>query len=122
MSDAVVRTPSDPLDALLRLALIGEAELDHVQAVLRDSTVDLAHTGDGDPLLRRPLLRRAADGVLCAMIATSPAHRDPDLAPEWHPVAGADLPALLGDHTDVLVNPAGPAPLRLGAAFFDHHS
>ncbi|GAA3945558.1 type VII secretion system-associated protein [Actinoplanes auranticolor] len=102
--------PTDPLDALLRLALRGDAEIDQVLAVLRGSTVDLALNGDG-----RPLVRRADDGVLCAMVATSPAQRKTLFAPDWRRVTATELAGILTDDTDVLVNSGSPAALRLSA-------
>ncbi|WP_018908512.1 type VII secretion system-associated protein [Salinispora arenicola] len=105
-------SPSDPLDAVIRLTLFGDVEPDQLVAVLRDSLVELALNGDG-----RPLVVRADDGVLCAMLATSALHQREIVAPDWRRVGLTELVSTLGDGTDVLVNPGSATATRLGADF-----
>lgn len=105
-------SPTDPLDALIRLTLLGEVDPEHVAAVLRNSLVELALNGDG-----RPLVVRDDDGGLCAMLATSASHQRRIIAPDWRRVGLAELSATLADGTDVLVNPGSPTGARLGADF-----
>lgn len=105
-------SPTDPLDALIRLTLLGEVEPEHLAAVLRNSLVDLALNGDD-----RPLVVRDDGGGRCAMIATSASHQRRIIAPDWRRVGLAELSTTLADDTDVLVNPGSPAGARLGADF-----
>ncbi len=105
-------SPTDPLDALIRLTLLGEVDPEHLAAVLRTSLVELALNGDG-----RPLVVRDDDGGLCAMLATSASHQRRIIAPDWRRVGLAELSTTLADGTDVLVNPGSPTGARLGADF-----
>ncbi|XVU28942.1 type VII secretion system-associated protein [Actinoplanes sp. CA-054009] len=105
-------SPADPLDAVLRLALHGEAELEQLREMLRDCLVELGLNGDG-----RPLLVRSPDGDLCAVVTTSVVHRERTFSPEWREVALAELVTLLPDGVNLLVNPGGPAWARLSGEF-----
>ena len=105
-------SPSDPVDALLRLTLRGDAEVEHLQVVLRDCLVDQAMNGDG-----RPLITRSADGVPCAVVATSTPHRSRIVSPDWRRVGLPALVADLPDGMDLLLNPGGPAAVRLTGDF-----
>ncbi|SDT56457.1 type VII secretion system-associated protein [Actinoplanes derwentensis] len=106
-------SPSDPIDALLRLALSGETEMAQLRTVLRDSTFELAMNGDGNPLVDR-----SPDDVRCVIVATSAPHRQRVAAPEWRLT---DLDQLLAvtaaEGYDALFNPGGPAPVRLAVDF-----
>ncbi|GLY00692.1 type VII secretion system-associated protein [Actinoplanes sp. NBRC 101535] len=106
-------SPSDPVDALLRLALDGEVEMAQLRTVLRDSTFDLAMNGDGNPLVDR-----SPDDVRCVIVATSAPHRQRVAAPDWRLVDLDQLLVITADEGyDALVNPGGPAPVRLAADF-----
>lgn len=105
-------SPVDPLDAVIRLAMHGDAELDQVLTMLGGSLVEMAFNGDG-----RPLLAHSPDDRLCVLIASSPAHRRQLFAPRWREVTLADLLAALPDDADVLVNPGAPAWVRLAGDF-----
>ena len=102
-------SPSDPTDALLRLTSAGEAETARLQAVLRDSTFQLAMNGDG-----RPLIINTPDDVRCVIVTTSRPHRQRVPAPDWRELDLAELSAL--GH-DALFNPGGTAPARLTTEF-----
>ncbi|MEW2592588.1 type VII secretion system-associated protein [Micromonospora aurantiaca] len=105
-------SPADPLDALLRMvAAAGAVRPAHLRAVLRASPLHLAVNGDG-----RPLVVHAPDDERCVVVATGEPHREPVPAPGWRLLDLAELAAVAGDR-DVLVNPGGPAPARLAAAF-----
>lgn len=67
--------------------------------------------GDG-----RPLVVSAPDDERCVVVATGEPHREPVPAPGWRLLDLAELARVAGDG-DVLVNPGGPAPARLAAAF-----
>ncbi|MFC0547893.1 type VII secretion system-associated protein [Kutzneria chonburiensis] len=105
-------SPSDPLDAVLRLALRGRAEARHIQLMLRDSLFDLAMNGDG-----RPLVTTSPDDVPCVVVASGEPHGQRVSAPRWRRVDLGDLVVLLADGVDVLFNPGGPASVRLTGDF-----
>ncbi|MFE0019824.1 type VII secretion system-associated protein [Amycolatopsis sp. NPDC059021] len=105
-------SPSDPLDAVLRLVMQGRAEAEHIQLLLRDSLFDLAMNGDG-----RPLVTRSPDDVLCVVVATGEAHRQRISSPQWRRIDLDDLVVSLADGVDVLFNPGGMAAVRLTGDF-----
>ncbi|GAA2491437.1 hypothetical protein Ahu01nite_028810 [Winogradskya humida] len=105
-------SPSDPIDALLRLALRGDAEMEQLQLVLRDSLVDQAMNGDG-----RPLIGKSPDDVPCVILSTSTPHRRRIASPDWRRAGLEDVVATLPDGVDVLLNPGGPATVRLTGEF-----
>ena len=104
-------SPTDPVDALLRLIAAGAAQPAHLRAVLRAGTLHLAVNGDG-----RPLVVPAPDDERCVVVATGEAHRTRVPSPGWRQVDLAELAAVAGDR-DALVNAGGAAPARLAAAF-----
>ncbi|MCP2205559.1 hypothetical protein LX90_009301 [Lentzea flava] len=106
------RSPSDPLDAVLRLVLQGSAEAEHIQLLLRDTLFDVAMNGDG-----RPLITKSPDDVLCVVVATGEPHRRRVRAPQWQRIDLDELVVLLADNVDVLFNPGGPASVRLTGDF-----
>ncbi|MGM1060378.1 type VII secretion system-associated protein [Saccharothrix sp. Mg75] len=101
-------SPTDPLDAVLRLLMKGEAEAEQLQLLLRDSLFDVAMNGD-----ERPLVMRSPDDVPCVVIATSEVNRRRVFSPEWQRIDLSDLVVMLADGVDVLFNPGGPASARL---------
>ncbi|GLY00694.1 MULTISPECIES: type VII secretion system-associated protein [Actinoplanes] len=108
-------SPTDPIDALLRLAMRGDATMEQVQLVLRDTLLDLAMNGDG-----RPLVVRSPDDVPCVVVATSAQHQARTFAPEWHRIELDTLIERLADGIDVMINPNGPASVRLTGDFLRH--
>lgn len=106
------RSPSDPLDAVLRLVAEGRAESRHIQLMLRGTLMDVAFNGDG-----QPLIGRAPDGILCAVIATGEVHRARIASPDWRRVDLAELVGLLNDRYDALFNPGGATAVRLTGDF-----
>ncbi|BCJ52712.1 hypothetical protein Asp14428_41870 [Actinoplanes sp. NBRC 14428] len=104
-------SPSDPIDALLRLAMRGDAEIEQLQLVLRDCLMDQAMNGDGRPLIVR------FDDHPCAIVATSTPHRDRIASPDWRRAGLDEVVAALADGTDLLFNPGGPAAVRLTGDF-----
>ncbi|MBB2934768.1 hypothetical protein FHX82_001788 [Amycolatopsis bartoniae] len=105
-------SPSDPLDAVLRLVLQGRAEADHIQLMLRDTLFDIAMNGDG-----RPLVTKSPDDILCVVVATGEQHRQRIASPDWRRIDLDELVELLADEVDVLFNPGGPASVRLTGDF-----
>ena len=106
---------AEPLDALLRRMMRGDATIEQVQSALRGAPLDLAMNGDG-----RPLVVRSFDDMPCVVVATSAATRAATFAPGWRPVELAELAELLPDGIDLLVDPDGPEPVRLAAAIVWH--
>lgn len=107
-----VDSPTDPLDALIRLTAAGEADAGQLQLILRQSLFDIAMNGDG-----RPMLQPSPDDVLCVLLASSGSHRRDVNLPLWQRCDLETLVALLADGVDVLVNPGGPAMTRLSGDF-----
>ena len=105
-------SPSDPLDAVLRLVLQGRAEAEHIQLMLRDTLFDIAMNGDG-----RPLVTKSPDDILCVVVATGEPHRQRIASPDWRRIDLDELVELLADEVDVLFNPGGPASVRLTGDF-----
>ncbi|EQD82667.1 hypothetical protein A8924_5865 [Saccharopolyspora erythraea NRRL 2338] len=105
-------SPSDPFDAVLRLAVEGGVDTTHVQLLLRDSLFDVAMNGDG-----RPLIVNSPDDVACVVVASSAPHRARIDSPAWDRADLGMLAELLGDDYDVLFNPGGPAAVRLTGDF-----
>lgn len=105
-------SPSDPLDAVLRLVLQGRAEMQHIQLMLRDSLFDVAMNGDG-----RPLVTKSPDDIACVVVTTGEPHRMRVSSPDWRRVDLEEVVDLLADGVDVLFNPGGPASVRLTGDF-----
>ncbi|BCY13399.1 type VII secretion system-associated protein [Actinoplanes sp. L3-i22] len=104
--------PTDPIDSALRDIAYDQAGTEVLEVVLRDALVEFAGNGDG-----RPLLAHSPDDVLCAVIATAEPHRRRIAAPQWQRVTVEEVAELLPDGTDLLINPGGPAAIRLTAGF-----
>ncbi|WP_033288753.1 type VII secretion system-associated protein [Amycolatopsis jejuensis] len=109
-SDA--NSPTDPLDAVLRLVLQSRAEATHIRLMLRDCLVDVAMNGDG-----RPLVTPSPDEIACLVVATAEPHRAGIAAPAWQRVDLAELTDLLSAGVHVLFNPGGAASVRLTDEF-----
>ena len=103
---------TDPLDAVLRLAMSGQADAEQLQLMLRDSLFEIGMNGDG-----RPLIARSPDDVPCVVVVTSAVHRARVDSPVWRRADLEDLVQLLADGVDVLINPRGPASTRLTGGF-----
>lgn len=103
-------TPTDPIDALLRLVMRGENVGDQLLPTVRDGVVEIAVDEED-----QPLVSPAPDGVLCVLVATAPVQRSLSTLERWWPVVGARLPEVVPDGVDILLNPDGPAPFRLSA-------
>jgi hypothetical protein len=106
--------PTDPVDAMLQLAARGEVGGAEVLSVLRtiDYWVALDETG-------RALVGLAPDDVPSVLAVTAPVHRSRVDVPDWVEVSVDVLADMLpGDGIDLLLNPNGPASMRLVAAEF----
>ncbi|WP_344420593.1 type VII secretion system-associated protein [Amycolatopsis minnesotensis] len=106
-------SPSDPLDAALRLLLRGQASSAQIQLMMRDTLVDIAVQVGG-----RPLVVSSPDGRESVVVATGEPHRARIGAPGWRRAATLeDLVELLDGDVDVLFNRGGPASVRLTGDF-----
>nr|WP_067494857.1 type VII secretion system-associated protein [Actinoplanes sp. TFC3] len=103
---------TDPLDAMLRLAMQGQVRAEQLQVMMRDALLAAALNGDG-----RPLILKSPDDVRCVVIATSAAQQRRVSSPDWQQVDLMALVALIPDGVDVLFNPGGPVPFRLTGDF-----
>jgi hypothetical protein len=102
-------SPTDPVDAALRLAARGEMEFDAVFSVLHEAVFGVA-LDEGE----EPLIAPAPDEVPCLLVTTAPAHRSLVAAHAWREVDIEELSALLSEHeVDVLLNPGVSTSTRL---------
>ena len=104
-------SPSDPVDAALRLVLRGELPIEQARGVLAEVLVDVAMNGDG-----RPLVVKSPDDVPCVVVCTGQVHRERVVSPDWRRIDLAGLDGLMGEF-DCLINPGGPAAIRLAGDF-----
>ncbi|GAA1027217.1 MULTISPECIES: type VII secretion system-associated protein [Amycolatopsis] len=103
-------SPLDPIDAILRMLAKGEDVAELLLALLSEVLVGIAVDERGVALVRP-----APDGVPSVLVTTSPGHRvRVDGVPGWANVTVRRLAeALPRSGVDVLLNPGGPAAMRL---------
>jgi hypothetical protein len=102
-------SPTDPVDAVLQLLARQESSAEALVSVLKDVRLAVA-LGDDAAAIVTP----APDEVPCVLVATAPPHRARVDAASWREVSLAELAAALPDSgIDVLLNPGGPASMRL---------
>jgi hypothetical protein len=101
-------SPLDPVDAVLRHLPDSVGDL---PSVLRTTTLGIALDGQGVALVQP-----APDGVPAVLVATSHGHRNVPGVPRWADITVRQLATALPVGVDVLLNPAGPAPMRLLAS------
>ncbi|MEV6233736.1 type VII secretion system-associated protein [Saccharopolyspora shandongensis] len=105
-------SPTDPVDATLRLVNKGEADADALLATLREAAFGIAVDED-----QNPVIAPAPDGVASMLVTTSPAHRKRVQVEGWREATAAELAdALPEEGVDVLINPGSPASMRLLAS------
>ncbi|KAA2264235.1 type VII secretion system-associated protein [Solihabitans fulvus] len=100
--------PTDPIDAVLRLVAGGEAAPEAAVAALCAAFVEVAYDEVGSPIVAL-----APDGVPCVLVVTAAAHRAWVAAAAWRQLTAAELVELVPAGADILVNPGGPAAMRL---------
>lgn len=103
-------SPCDPVDAALRRAVGKEGAGADIVSALRHSIVDVGCDQDD-----HPLIGLSPDGVPCIVVATAEVYKRGVEVDRWYSVPGRVLPQLLPDDVDIMLNPEGPAPLRLCA-------
>jgi hypothetical protein len=102
------QVPTDPADAVLRLLARGEVEVDELIPTLRDAVLQLAVSESG-----HVMVGPAPDDAACVAVVTSPLHQARTGIAHWAPITADELADVVPPETDILLNPGGPAPMRL---------
>jgi len=107
-------SPTDPVDATLRLVTRGESTSEMLFAVIRESTFAVALDEQ-----ETPIVAPSPDNVPSLLVTTAPCHQVRVRAEHWRDVTGTELADLLAAQgVDLLLNPGAPASIRLlGEAF-----
>lgn len=106
---ATASSPTDPLDAALRMSADGQVDTDALFAVLRASVVGVALDDE-----EQPIIAPAPDDVPSLLVTTAATHRKRVDAAGWLDASLEDLARLLAEHqVDVLVNPGASTSTRL---------
>lgn len=101
-------TPSDPIDAMLRLIATGEELGDELVATIRHSVVEIGCDTDNTPLIGA-----APDGAPCVVVATAAVQKQALDVDSWVRTLGSDLPRIVHQGVSIMLNPSGVAPFRL---------
>ncbi|OZM72122.1 hypothetical protein CFN78_16415 [Amycolatopsis antarctica] len=103
-------SPTDPVDAALLRVADGESPVDELLEVLAGGRYGVA-VNEQD----QPLRLSSPDDVMSLLVTTAPARRFGVAEVEhWRDVTASELAELVGEYqVDLLVNPAGPATIRL---------
>ncbi|MEV0055426.1 type VII secretion system-associated protein [Saccharopolyspora shandongensis] len=102
-------SPTDPVDATLRLVNKGEATADALLATLREAVFGIA-VDEAD----NPVVAPAPDGVASMLVTTAPAHRKRVRVAGWREASASELVgALPTEGVDVLINPGSRASMRI---------
>jgi hypothetical protein len=112
-------SPTDPVDAVLRLVVRGESEPDQLLDVMAESVFGLAVNAENTPVVVM-----SPDDVPCVIVATAPAHSRRIAEVEglqdveaWAEVNLGQLVGVLPEEgVDVLLNPGASSSMRLIAA------
>ncbi|MCX2731514.1 type VII secretion system-associated protein [Saccharopolyspora sp. NFXS83] len=110
-------SPSDPVDAVLRLMVRDDYGADALLSVLEDTALEIALDENGVAVVDR-----APDGVPSVLVVTAPIHRDRVGADDWRGTHAAEIAEALPETgVDVLLNPNSPASMRLSADALREH-
>lgn len=105
-------SPTDPVDATLRLLNEGEADTAALLATLPGAVFGVAVDED-----ENPVVAPSPDGEPSVLVTTAPAHRDRVRVAGWVEVSAGELAEVLPDEgVDVLINPGSAASMRLLAS------
>jgi hypothetical protein len=105
-------SPTDPVDAALRMTMNGVVDTNALYAVMRESEFGVALDEH-----QRPVIAPAPDDVPSLLVTTAPAHRARVRAEAWQVVNVAELAGMLAEHeVDALVNPGANTSTRLLAS------
>ncbi|MFR9774081.1 type VII secretion system-associated protein [Nocardia sp. SC052] len=101
-------SPSDPVDAVLRLVAAGADAAGEIVPAIHGALVEIGCDDDDQPLIGRD-----PDGVACVVVVTAAVHKYGLDVERWALVPGALLPNIVPPGVDIMLNPAGPAAMRL---------
>jgi hypothetical protein len=105
-------SPTDPVDAALRLVTRGDASADGVFSAMRDVLLGLGVDAD-----ENPVIAPSPDDVPSLLVTTAPVHRAGITVDGWVEVSAAELAAALPDKgPDVLLNPGSAVSMRVLAS------
>jgi hypothetical protein len=105
-------SPLDPVDAVLRTAMIDYSAVEQLPDALRDVMLGIAVDESG-----AAVVRPSPDDIPSVLVATAYGHRARLDVPQWREVTIQELAAALPDQgVDVLINPGSGASMRLVAA------
>ena len=107
-------SPTDPVDASLRLVMRGQLPVEELLATLPGSLLIIG-LDEQDV----PIITRAPDGSPSVLVLSALAHAHRLTVPSWREVTAEGLADSLPEQgVDVLLNPGAPASTRIGAAEF----
>ncbi|MER5387744.1 type VII secretion system-associated protein [Saccharopolyspora sp. NPDC002686] len=107
-------SPTDPVDAAVRLVVRGEYSETSVLSAMRDAMFGIALDEQG-----AAIVTQSPDGFPVVLVATAPAHARRLEVPSWQEISAQDLADSLPESgLDLLVNPAAPASMRVVATSF----
>lgn len=102
-------TPTDPVDAVLRLIAAGRVgDAGELIERVRHAVVEIACDAGGSVLVGP-----APDEAPVVVVITAAVHRRRVPQVRWVPVVGADLPSFVPPGVDILLNPGGIGQFRL---------
>ncbi|MCE7007344.1 type VII secretion system-associated protein [Kibdelosporangium philippinense] len=102
-------SPTDPVDAALRLVTRGEMDTDVMFSIMQESGFAVALEEDGTPIVAP-----SPDDVPCLLVTTAPLHRALVHTENWQEVDAEELSGLLTEHdVDLLLNPGAVCSMRL---------
>lgn len=101
-------SPTDPVDALVRLCATGEGSGDHLLSCMATAAFGLALDEHGEPVVAD-----SPDDVPCVLVTTAAVHRGHVDAGSWRDVTAKQLVAAAPEGTDVLINPGAAASMRV---------
>ncbi|MGW1743270.1 type VII secretion system-associated protein [Nocardia sp. NPDC001965] len=104
------RSPSDPIDALLRLVDMGEDRTDRIVPTLLRTVVEIAYDERN-----RPRIALAPDDIRCVVVVTAEIQKQRLGAGNWVRMLGSQLYQALPPGTDLLFNPGSDHSFRLTA-------
>ncbi|MGW5751314.1 type VII secretion system-associated protein [Nocardia rhamnosiphila] len=101
-------TPSDPIDALLRLIAAGEDRGDRIIPTLKRTVVEIACDDQN-----QPRVALSPDDIPCVVVVTAEIHKHHLPVSRWLPVLGSRLSEIVPAGTDVWFNPSSDHRFRL---------